>query len=147
MGDGTVPGYAFAQPVGGDDPVSIMHCNQLHGAIQNYGAAIDHIVGTLKTGMASSKRSGRVVSMRCDDVVKAGEDCLTRLEFQASPMPGAKLSLVDTTSNAEVASVVLPRNVGQTAFDLNLKIETTGLYRVVLVERGQPVCSDLLAAV
>ena len=147
MGDGTVPGYSFAHPVAGGGPVSIMHCNQLHGAIQNHRAAIEHIVGTLRSGIPSSTKSGRVVSMRCDDVVKAGENCLTRLEFQAPPMPGARLSLVDTTSNAEVSSVELKHNLGQTAFDLNLKVERAGLYRIVFVERWQPVCSDLVIAV
>ena len=87
-GDGTVPGFALAQPVGLETPTSIMHCNQLHGTIQNYEGSINQIVGTLKTGEPSSKRSGKFVSMRCDDVVRAGEDCRIQLEFQAVPTPG-----------------------------------------------------------
>lgn len=147
LGDGTVPGFAFAQPLTGDEPASVMHCNQLHGAIQNYDAAIDHIVGTIKSGMPSSRRSGRVVSMRSEDVVRVGQEFLTKLDFQAVPMPGTSVSVVDAASNAEISNTALAPRVGQTAFDVPFRLGRAGLYRVVLVERGRMVCSDLIAAV
>ena len=54
---------------------------------------------------------------------------------------------MNTVTNTEVASAVLTQGLGKTAFDMKLKVEAAGLYRVVFVEGASPICSDLVAAV
>lgn len=144
LGDGTVPGYNLAAPRVASKGMAQMHCNQLHGAIQNYEPALRNIVDTLKTGLLSgTKSSGDPVSLSFDDYLPSGGPLRVRLRFE-KPVGNSAALLIDRVDRkTDQSRRPLEGLPTQQDFELTTVLRDPGVYRVSVEVRGDVLCSDL----
>ena len=146
-GDGTVPGYRLGQPVANSVAFGAMHCNQIHGSMQNDATVIRNIVDTIKTGIQAGSKSGDPLSFSVPDVVRVNEPFQIRLNTERPADMPTSCRIENVATNELVSNAAFQLKPGEQDVESSISMPNPGVFRFVVQSGGRSICSDLIAVV